>query len=215
MRADRGAIDGARVDADSGAVELSVIGGGPPRGLCGSGLIALVDELFRASWIDRGGRFTARLPGHLRTALALTTDGKVTLWERDIESLIRAKAAIFAGIRTLTGSLGADAPPLERVVVSGNFGRFLNLPAAQGIGLLPTMAPGRFGYVANGALEGAALALLSREFGAEVEAYLRRITYVDLADLPGYMDEFVGASFLPHTSPEMLALGAGHVPRGA
>jgi uncharacterized 2Fe-2S/4Fe-4S cluster protein (DUF4445 family) len=213
MRADRGAIDGARVDAENGTVELSVIGGGQPRGLCGSGLIALVDELFRAGWIDRGGRFTARLPGHLRAAgrwgvaLALTAGGKVELWERDIESLIRAKAAVFAGIRTLTGSLGADAPPLERVVVSGNFGRFLNLPAAQGIGLLPTMAPGRFGYVANGALEGAALALLSREFGAEVEAYLRRITYVDLADLPGYMDEFVGASFLPHTSPEMLELG--------
>jgi uncharacterized 2Fe-2S/4Fe-4S cluster protein (DUF4445 family) len=215
MRADRGAIDGARIDAEKGTVELSVIGGGQPRGLCGSGLIALADELFRAGWIDRGGRFTASLPSPLRaagrwgTALALTANGKVELWERDIESLIRAKAAVFAGIRTLVGSLGAEAPPPERVVVSGNFGRFLNLPAAQGIGLLPTLAPGRFGYVANGALEGAALALLSREFVAEVEQYLRRITYVDLADLPGYMDEFVGASFLPHTSPEMLELGCG------
>ncbi|MGA3026151.1 MAG: ASKHA domain-containing protein [Bryobacteraceae bacterium] len=218
MRADRGAIDGARVDAENGRVELSVIGGGQPRGLCGSGLIALTDELFRVGWVDRGGRFTARLPGHLRAAgrwgaaLALTPSGKVTLWERDIESLIRAKAAVLAGIRTLTGSLGADALPIERVVVSGNFGRFLNLPAAQGIGLLPALAPGRFGYVANGALEGAALALLSREFGSEVEAYLRRITYVDLSDLPGYMDEFVGASFLPHTSPEMLNLGAAARP---
>ena len=73
-----------------------------------------------------------------------------------------------------------------------------------GIGLLPSLPLGRYGYVDNGSLEGAALALLSRKFFAEIAGYLGRITYVDLADLPGYMDEFVGASFLPHTSPELL-----------
>ena len=93
------------------------------------------------------------------------------------------------------------------MVVSGNFGRFLNLPAALGIGLLPDMPLGRYGYVDNGSLEGAALGLLSREFFAEMHSYVSRVTYVDLADLPGYMDEFVAASFLPHTSPELLHLG--------
>jgi uncharacterized 2Fe-2S/4Fe-4S cluster protein (DUF4445 family) len=217
MRADRGAVDGAVIDAETGAMQLSVIGGGRVRGVCGSGIIALTDELFRAGWIDRGGRLTDRVPPHLRAdgkwgpAIALSTDGKVALWERDIAGLIRAKAAVFSGIRALVGSLGAGAPPIERVIVSGNFGRFLNLPAAVGIGLLPDMPLGCYGYVGNGSLEGAALGLLSREFFAEMQSYVSRVTYVDLADLPGYMDEFVGASFLPHTNPEWLRLG--HLPR--
>ena len=210
MRADRGAVDGASVNAETGAVQLSVIGGGRVRGVCGSGLIALTDALFRAGWIDRGGQFTGRLPAARRvegkwgTALALSEDGKVALWERDLASLIRAKAAVFAGIRSLLGALGPGPHTIGRAIVSGNFGRFLNLPAALGIGLLPSLPLGRYGYVDNGSLEGAALGLLSRQFFAEIASYLSKVTYVDLADLPGYMDEFVGASFLPHTSPELL-----------
>jgi uncharacterized 2Fe-2S/4Fe-4S cluster protein (DUF4445 family) len=134
----------------------------------------------------------------------LSRDGKVALWERDIASLIRAKAAVFAGIRSLLASLGPGSPRIREAVVSGNFGRFLNLPAALGIGLLPAMPLAAYRYLDNGSLEGAALALLSREFLAEIGAYLSRITYVDLADLASYMDEFVGASFLPHTHPELL-----------
>jgi uncharacterized 2Fe-2S/4Fe-4S cluster protein (DUF4445 family) len=213
MRADRGAVDGASINAETGAVQLSVIGGGRVRGVCGSGLIALTDALFRAGWIDRGGQFTDRVPAGQRvegkwgTALALSADGKVALWERDLASLIRAKAAVFAGIRSLLGALGPGPHTIDRAIVSGNFGRFLNLPAALGIGLLPSLPLGRYGYVDNGSLEGAALGLLSRQFFAEIAGYLSRITYVDLADLPGYMDEFVGASFLPHTSPELLRVG--------
>ena len=213
MRAERGAVDGAAIDAGTGALQLSAIGGGRVRGICGSGLIALADELFRAGWIDRSGRLTSRVPARFRAegkwgpAIALSADGKIALWERDLAGLIRAKAAVFAGIRSLVGSLGAGAPAIDRVIVSGNFGRFLNLPAALGIGLLPGMPLGRYGYVDNGSLEGAALGLLSREFFAEMHRYVARITYVDLADLSGYMDEFVAASFLPHTSPESLDLG--------
>src|SRR5271157_146587 len=210
MRADRGAVDGASINAETGAVQLSVIGGGRVRGVCGSGLIALTDALFRAGWIDRGGQFTDRLPAGRRvegkwgTAMALSEDGKVALWERDLASLIRAKAAVFAGIRSLLGALGPGPHTIDRAIVSGNFGRFLNLPEALGIGLLPSLPIGRYGYVDNGSLEGAALGMLSRQFFAEIASYLSRITYVDLADMPGYMDEFVGASFLPHTSPELL-----------
>ena len=213
MRADRGAVDGASINAESGAMELSVIGGGRIRGVCGSGLIALADALFRAGWIDRGGRLTGRVPDERRmagqwgAAMALSAGKRVALWERDLASLIRAKAAIFAGIRSLVDSLGPGGPSIERAYVSGNFGRYLNLPAAVGIGLLPDIPPGRYGYIDNGSLEGAALSLLSREFRDEIAAYLTRVTYVDLADLAGYMDEFVGASFLPHTSPDLLRMG--------
>jgi len=212
MRADAGAIDGARVDPDRAALELSTIGGGPPSGVCGSGLIALTEACWRAGWVDRSGRITDRLPAHRRvlgswgTGIALSPDGSLALWERDLASLIRAKGAIFAGIRTVHACLDNGAADVERVIVSGNFGRFLKLPAAVSIGLLPDLPPGHYGYVHNGALEGAALALLSREFVAEITAYVARITYVDLSELPGYMDEFVGACFLPHTSPEALRL---------
>ena len=212
MRADRGAIDGARVSPETGALEVSVIGGGRVRGVCGSGLIALTHALFCAGWIDRSGRLTDRLPrdyrleGQWGIAVALDKRRHVGLWERDLASLMRAKAAIFAGIRSLTTALDRSAAPVDRVIVSGNFGRYLNLPAAIGIGLLPALPFGHYSYVDNGSLEGAALALLSREFLVELSSYLRRITYVDLSDLPGYMDEFVGASFLPHTDSTALRL---------
>lgn len=212
MRAERGAIDGARIDEETEMLELSVIGSARARGVCGSGLIALTDALFRAGWVDRGGAFTDRLPtrhkaeGKWGTAVALSEQGDVGLWERDISSLVRAKAAIFAGIRSLVGSLGEHVP-IDRVVVSGNFGRFLNLPAAVGIGLLPDLPLSRYSYLDNGALEGAALALLSRSFLEEMERYLARVTYVDLSELPGYMDEFVAASFLPHTNADRLRMG--------
>jgi len=227
MRADRGAIDGARVDRDAGTLDLSVIGGGRARGVCGSGLIALAHALFQAGWIDRSARFTDRVPGWLRTSgtggegaewgvgapRATELGGvqgtppfkKVALWERDLTSLLRAKAAIFAGIRSLVASLGGGVR-IDRAIVSGNFGRYLNLPAAVGIGLLPDLPLGRYTYVDNGALEGAALALLSREFMAEVDSYLSKITYVNLSDLPHYMDELVGACFFPHTDPQALCL---------
>jgi uncharacterized 2Fe-2S/4Fe-4S cluster protein (DUF4445 family) len=216
MRADAGAIDGARVDGST--LHVSVIGDGEPHGVCGSGLIALVHALWRAGWIDRVGAITARLPEALHVAgqwgrgIALApapspqAPSPVVLWERDIASLVRAKGAIFSGIRTLHRSLGEGAGRPARVVVSGNFGRFLKLPAAVGIGLLPDLPPGCFASIANGSLEGAALALLSRAFRDEVTAYLRRLTYVDLSELPGYMDEFVAACFLPHTTPAALSL---------
>jgi uncharacterized 2Fe-2S/4Fe-4S cluster protein (DUF4445 family) len=210
MRADQGAVDGATIDEQKRTLELSVIGGGAVRGVCGSGLIALADALFRAGWIDRRAQFTDELPtcyrlrGKLGRALLLADEWGVALWERDLASLVRAKAAVFSGIRTLMNHLGIQVDQLERVIVSGNFGRFLNLPAAAGIGLLPGLPPARYVYVDNGSLEGAALSLLSRDFGREVRGYLDRITYVNLSEIPGYMDEFVAASFLPHTDPVVL-----------
>jgi uncharacterized 2Fe-2S/4Fe-4S cluster protein (DUF4445 family) len=212
MRADRGAIDGARVDPVGEMLDVSVIGGGRIAGICGSGLIALAQGLFAAGWIDRSGRLTDRLPARYRVsgpsgpAIALEPGGRIALWERDLVSLVRAKAAIFAGIRSLASALGHGAGRPARVIVSGNFGRYLNLAAAIGIGLLPDLPFGAYDYIENGSLEGAALALLSRPFLTDVEAYLGRVTYVDLSTVPGYMDEFVGASFLPHTSPELLRL---------
>ncbi|MEW6368815.1 MAG: ASKHA domain-containing protein [Acidobacteriota bacterium] len=213
MRADRGAVDGARIEAEEGTMELSVIGGGRVRGVCGSGLIALTDALLRAGWIDRAARFTEAVPALYRfdgdwgRALSLATGGRVGLWERDLQSLLRAKAAIFAGIRSLTSTLGEGAV-IDRIIVSGNFGRFLNLSAAVGIGLLPDAPLGLYQYVDNGSLEGAALALLSREFLAELQSYLQCVTYVNLSEVPGYMDEFVAASFLPHTDPAALRFPA-------
>ena len=110
-----------------------------------------------------------------------------------VTRFVRLQLIVFAVLTLLT------------LVVLGGF--YLRLPAAVGIGLLPDIPLGRYGYIDNGSLEGAALGLLSREFFDEIARYLTRVTYVDLSDLPGYMDEFVGASFLPHTSPDLLRMG--------
>jgi len=210
MRADRGAIDGARMDLNRQALDFSVIGEGDVRGICGSGLISLADVLFASGWIDRGAKFTESFPerysihGKYGKAVMLSPDGSIALYERDLASLIRAKAAVFSGIRSLKNELGIGITDLDEIIVSGNFGRYLNLPAAVGIGLLPDLPPDRYIYVNNGSLEGAALALLSRQFLNEMYTYIKKVTYVDLSEVPGYMDEFVAASFLPHTDPEAL-----------
>lgn len=210
MRADKGAIDGARIDTEQQRLELSVIGDQAAKGICGSGLISLTDELFRAGWIDRDAKLRDVIPAEFRTegklgrAIRLAPEGIVNLYERDLISLIRAKAAVFSGIRTLLNSLGISSSDISEIIVSGNFGRFLNLPAAVGIGLLPNLPPDRYTYINNGSLEGAALSLLSQQFVVELEQYLKKVTYLDLSEMPGYMDEFVAASFLPHTDPTVL-----------
>jgi uncharacterized 2Fe-2S/4Fe-4S cluster protein (DUF4445 family) len=145
-----------------------------------------------------------RTEGKLGRAIRLAPEGRVNLYERDLASLIRAKAAVFSGIRTLLNSLGISSSGISEIIVSGNFGRFLNLPAAVGIGLLPNLPPDRYTYINNGSLEGAALSLLSQQFVVELEQYLKKITYLDLSEMPGYMDEFIAASFLPHTDPKVL-----------
>ena len=203
-RASRGAVERVELDMDGHVSVCATIGNAPAVGLCGSGAISLTAELFRNGMIDAAGRFTpkARLvndEGRACFQVAAKADGTpVTFGENDIDNLLRAKAAVFSACRTLLGMAGLAFGDLARVYVAGGFGRFLDLRDAAAIGLLPRVDGLRF--LGNASLTGAYMTLISKQAREQVNALSRRVTYIDLSAEPGYMDEYMAALFLPHTT---------------
>jgi uncharacterized 2Fe-2S/4Fe-4S cluster protein (DUF4445 family) len=210
MRALLGAIDQVQSDP-KGQLLFRVIGGGSPQGICGSGLIDLLAQLHATGRITARGKFNReadpeRIRGAGRRAeLLLVNTGQmddsseIVISETDLDNLIRTKGAIFAGIMTLLKGVGLEASAIQRVVIAGGFGRYLDVESAIRIGMLPDLPRNRFEYIGNGSLRGAGLALLSGRLRQELDEISRRITYFELSTWPGYMDEFMAALFLPHT----------------
>ncbi|HKD84116.1 MAG TPA: ASKHA domain-containing protein [Terriglobales bacterium] len=211
MRAAEGAIERVAIGDDGGKIEYSVIGGGKPAGICGSGLISLLGELFRHEIVDRSGRFfnapgTGRvIEQENRRAFLLaagdeTATGKaLMITEADLENLIRTKAAIYAACSLVLENVGLTWDAIARVYIAGGFGRYIRIADAISIGMLPDLPLDRFCYIGNSSLTGAYMALLSREHRRRLAEVAARITYVDLSSNPRYMDSYVKALFLPHT----------------
>ena len=214
MRATDGAIENIELGSVDGSVHYKVIGGGAPAGICGSGLICLLGELFKRGIVDQSGRLNPdACPGRIvrrenRLAFVLETgphteSGEdLTITEADIENLIRTKAAIYAACALILESVGLDWSAISRVYIAGGFGRYLQVADAVLIGMLPDLPHGRFRYIGNSALTGAYIALLSREHRQKLAGIASRMTYMDLSSDPRYMDSYVKAMFLPHTDME-------------
>jgi len=212
MRATDGAIEAVTLDVDSMEPTYTIIGeeGQKPVGLCGSGIIDMISELFRCGIINAKGLFAregARVArdqhGTGRYILATpeesATGREVSLTEVDIDSFIRAKGAIYSAIDTLLSSLDMDDSVLEHVYVAGGIGSGINMKNAINIGMFPAVELEKYEYVGNSSLAGAYAMVLSDEANAKVEELAQNMTYVELSTHPGYMDNFVAACFLPHT----------------
>lgn len=208
MRAARGAISRVSLAA-GGTPAWTTIGDAPPRGICGSGLVDLLAELLRAGTLDRSGRLRAGAPGvhdgesglevRVTPAEASATGRAITLSTADIETLLRSKAAVYAGAAVLARRLGIDMAAIERIYVAGGFGSSLDVEKAILIGLLPDVPIERVTFIGNGSVTGARMALLSHDAWLRAADIAERMTYRDLSADPTFMDEYVGALFLPHT----------------
>jgi len=211
--ASEGAIEKISL-AEDGTSAYSVIGGVRPKGLCGSGLVDLLAELFIRGFIDRAGRLTEKAP---RARFAVTESGegfliekaRRTLWgrdivitEKDIANLIRTKAAVFSACSLLLKNVGLGFGRIDSVMIAGGFGQNLDVENAVRVGLLPDLPREKFRYLGNTSLSGAGLILLSERNRALVQEVAERMTYVELNNEPNYMNEFTGALFLPHTRME-------------
>ncbi|MEW6725446.1 MAG: ASKHA domain-containing protein [Bacillota bacterium] len=211
MRAVEGAIEMVGVSSGGYEVFWRTIGGLPPRGICGTGLIDALAALRGAGVIDRGGRFVSGLD---TPRLRMGPEGRefVLVWgsesghgrdivlsEADLDNLMRAKAAVFAGIKAMVDAVGLQISDIERVLIAGGFGRHLNLARAVAVGILPDLPAERYRFLGNTSLKGARLALLSREVRDKVEEVARSLTYLDLSAGTSFMDEFMSALFIPHT----------------
>jgi uncharacterized 2Fe-2S/4Fe-4S cluster protein (DUF4445 family) len=212
VRAIPGAIDTVAINPD-GQVTWSTIGGGPPVGLCGSGLVDLVASLRLSGLIDGRGRFvrpsadplltqTPDGPAFVVVPSSATAHGHaLTVTEPEIDNLLRAKAAVYAGIAHLAAQAGLSPREIDRFWVAGGLGSSLNVPRACQLGLLPDVPEEKIGYLGNASLAGALLVLSSRAARGEAAALARSVTYVDLGEGEGFHDQFIKALFIPHTDP--------------
>ena len=207
MRAGAGAIEKLAV-LDDGSIEFKTIGGGRPIGLCGSGLLDALAELFRTGIIDRTGRFTTdgrhRMTegeDSLQFRLVQGGDGfeEIIITQPDIDNLVRSKAGVFAAIRVLMESTQTKTEDLEGVYLAGGFGNFLDVRHAVAVGMLPDVPPEKIHFVGNTSIAGAKTVLLSHKAMKAAEKIAHSMTYFDLMTHSGYMDEFIRACFLPHT----------------
>ena len=211
MRATKGAIEEVWINDETLEPSFRVIGGVKPRGLCGSGLISLLGETFLTGVVDKGGNInSAAQTPRIRQGehgweyvIAWATETghgeDIVLTHVDVDNLLRAKAAIYAGFSVLADSIGIPLELVEQVLIGGSFGKYINVEKAIEIGLLPDMPWDRFQFLGNTAVRGAYLALLDRQARARVKEIAARMTYIELSADNTFYESFISALFLPHT----------------
>ncbi len=217
MRASRGAIE--RVAIVDGEPQYQVIGDTKPIGICGSGLIDLAAELFFNDIIDRAGSITKKEDPRVSSFDRLFEDdyskgyiladgdesgtgAPVFIMESEIKNLIRTKASMYAACSVLVNQAGVSFNDLDRIYISGGFGRYLDSWKARLLGLLPDVEEWKYEFIGNGSLEGARLALLSNTARSDSAAIFENMTYIELSVSAAFMDEFTKAMFIPHTDLE-------------
>ena len=217
MRATDGAVEACVIDVDTMEPTLSVIGdeGQKVVGICGSGIIDLISELYRCGIINAKGLFVregARVRrdahGMGRYVVAFPeeseTGREVSLNEVDIDNFIRAKGAIFSAIDTLLKSVDMSVEMIDRVYVAGGIGSGINMKNAVNIGMFPDVDIEKFHYIGNSSLTGSYAMVMSDEANAKCAEVASNMTYLELSTHPGYMDSFVAACFLPHTDRSLF-----------
>ena len=231
MRATTGAIDSVEMEDGTFEPHYSIIGGNSdgmggrsadganevkPKGLCGSGLISIISELFRTGAINAKGKFIgtgARIrydeeigAGEyiVATEEESATGVELTLTESDLDNFIRAKGAIFSAIQTMLKSLDMDIDCIEKVIIAGGIGSGIDIAKAISIGMLPKIPLEKYSYIGNSSLTGACAMLLSDEAERKVFDIANNMTYLELSTYPGYMDELLAACFIPHTDATLF-----------
>ena len=211
MRAAPGAIEDFSIDPVTWEPMNVTIGNKPPKGISGSGLINIVATFFELGVIDGKGKFNRDLDtprireveGIGEYVLAFkevsALDRDIVITEIDIDNLVRAKGAIYSGFMTLLSEVGMDVRSLDRIILSGGFGSYVDLQKAITIGLLPEIDPDKVTYVGNGSLMGARMSSLTNRIRQDVVEVTRKMTNFELSETVSYMDHYVAALFLPHT----------------
>jgi len=210
MRATDGAIENVAIDPDTKEIEIRVIGDDvQPAGICGSGMIDAIAGMFLAGILDQKGKMQEDASDRVRKGeeglefVIHSSDGRdIVLTEPDIENLVRAKAAIYAGFATLLSEVGFTFDDVQKVYIAGGFGKFLDIEKAIILGMLPEMPREKFEYMGNTSVVGSYLCLLSRKMRAEAEDISQKITYLELSVSNSFMDEYMSGMFIPHTNME-------------
>ncbi len=217
MRATDGAIEACVLDKQTMEPTLTVVGepGQKPVGICGSGIIDIISELFRCGIINAKGLFIregdrVKRDEHgmgrfvLADAAESETGREVAINEVDIDNFIRAKGAIFSAIDTMLQAVDMTVDCIDKVYVAGGIGSGINMKNSVNIGMLPDVELSKYEYIGNSSLTGAYAMVMSDEAAAKCVELGANMTYLELSTHPGYMDSFVAACFLPHTDARLF-----------
>ena len=217
MRATDGAVEACTIDKATMEPALTIVGdpGQKCVGICGSGIIDIISELYRCGIINAKGLFVREgdrvkrdQHGMGRYVIAFAqeseTGREVSINEVDIDNFIRAKGAIFSAIDTLLQSVDMTVEEISHVYVAGGIGSGINMKNAVNIGMLPDVELERYSYIGNSSLTGAYAMVISDEAIAKCAEVGANMTYLELSTYPGYMDSFVAACFIPHTDARLF-----------
>jgi uncharacterized 2Fe-2S/4Fe-4S cluster protein (DUF4445 family) len=211
MRAMEGAIEEVEINPKTFEVNYQVIGDVKPIGICGSGMIDTLAEMYLSGVIDQKGKIREEINSKrirrgesgLEYVLAWRVESainkEIVITEVDLDNLIRAKAAIYAGFSTLLSQMNMTFADIEKLSIAGGFGRYIDVERAITIGMLPDLPVDKFQFLGNTSIMGAYYALLCDRLRHEAEEIARRMTYIELSVSRNFMDEYLSALFLPHT----------------
>ncbi|MFC1916330.1 ASKHA domain-containing protein [Chloroflexota bacterium] len=210
--ASEGAIEECHINPSNLEPEIGTIGGTKPKGICGSGIINIVAGLLEARVISQNGKFNPDLPSkrvrqggdgyeYVLSWAPETQIGKdIVITEVDIDNLMRAKAAMYAGCQTLSKSVGISCRDFEQVIIAGAFGSNIDIEKSITIGLLPDLPLDRFIFIGNGSLLGARLTSFSTDLLDDARRVAQMMTNLELSENVDFMNNYVAALFLPHTN---------------
>ena len=208
MRAAEGAIEDVRITRQG--IEVDVIGGQEPAGLCGSGILAVVKELLRTGIVKKTGAFVKkekldkadyrypmiRLNGTKREFI-LFKEPELLVTQGDVRQVQLAKGAILSGFTALLGKAGIGMEDLDKVMIAGQFGAHLPAESLIGTGILPKEVEGRLVYVGNSSKTGAYMTLMSGKVKQEIEALAGEMEYMELAETENYERIFTESMIFP------------------
>lgn len=216
MRAAPGAVESILIDPETFEPMIKTIDSKPALGICGSGIINIISQMLRLGVLGQNGVYDTSInsdrvrqgPSGGEYVICpkeqAGVDQDIVLTEVDLDNIARAKGAMFAGYDSLLDKVGLTVESLDRVIIAGAFGSFINLEHAVTIGLLPDIPRDKFTFIGNGSLQGARLAALDRRLFHKSWEISRMMTNVELSEDPGYMDNFMAALFFPHTRAELF-----------
>jgi len=211
MRASKGAIEDFSINSETYEPMIITVGNKKAKGICGSGMITLTAKLLEAGVIDSRGKFNQSIdtPRIRKTddiweyVLVYKDntqiDRDITITEPDLDNLIRAKGAMYSAALTLLEEIGLTINDIEKIILAGGFGSYVELESAITIGLLPELDPDKVTYLGNGSLLGCKINSLTNALRRDVAKVVSMMTNFELAATPSYMDHYMGALFLPHT----------------
>jgi uncharacterized 2Fe-2S/4Fe-4S cluster protein (DUF4445 family) len=209
-KAKPGTICGVKIDRQDKKLHIDVLPGKEPSGICGSGLIELISELYVSNIIDQAGKFIETENGVIERngekgyLLFRSGNKELLLTEKEVQNFLLSKAALFSFLYVFVQSLGLSFRDIKKVYIAGALGCGINPEHAITIGLLPDMPRDKFVPIGNSALGGAEMILLDRRLVERVNEILPMITYREMNENQELMNVLPGALFIPHTEPHLL-----------